>query len=77
MPLDLPSGKIYAHSYEGFKADLSNESQATSTGDYKKAAARNKAVVFVRDKDTRWPVAVLFVYEGTEPFGRGSGVPSR
>jgi hypothetical protein len=63
MLFDLPSGKIYAYPYEGFKADLGRESQATLTADYEKAVAQNKVVVFVRDNDTRRLVSMLFDYE--------------
>jgi hypothetical protein len=63
MLLGLPSGRIFAYPYEGFKADLSPESQARLTADYERAVAKNKLVVFVRDNDTRRLVSMLFDHE--------------
>src|SRR3954452_10900860 len=60
MLLDLPSGRIYAYPYDGFKAGLSERSQAMLTADYEKALAGNKAIVFVRDNETRRLVSMLF-----------------
>jgi hypothetical protein len=63
MLLDLQERKVYAYPYEGFKADLSERSQAMLTADYEKALAKNKIVVFVRDNDTRRLASMLFDYE--------------
>src|SRR3954469_22324966 len=60
MLLDLPSGRIFAYPYEGFKADLSPESRARLTADYEQATAKNKVLVFVRDNESRRLVSMLF-----------------
>ena len=60
MLLDLPSQKIYAYPYEGFKADLSPRSQAMLESQYERALAEGKIVVFVRDNETRRLVSMSF-----------------
>ena len=50
---DLQEKKIYAYPYEEFKAELSKDSQASLTHDYKSASGLGGMVVFVRDNIER------------------------
>jgi hypothetical protein len=63
MLLDLQQRKVYAYPYEGFKADLSQRSQAMLESQYERAIAQDKVVVFVRDNETQRLVSMLFDYE--------------
>lgn len=53
MLYDIQEQKIYAYPYRGFKADLSERSQALLEEQYRRAIAESKMVVFVRDNDQR------------------------
>ena len=53
MLFDIQEQKIYAYPYKEFKADLSQRSQAQLARQYRKAAAHNQVVVFVRDNEKR------------------------
>ncbi len=51
MVLELPSLKIYAYPYKGYKANLNQRSQAILTRQYQEAQANGHMVLFVRDND--------------------------
>jgi hypothetical protein len=46
---DINEQKIYAYSYEEFKAELSEKSQVFLEIDYKSTSVRGGMIVFVRD----------------------------
>jgi hypothetical protein len=51
MLLELPSQRIYAYPYLGFKNTLSDRSQKMLEKEYQDALAHHKIVVFVKDND--------------------------
>ena len=53
MLYDIHEKKIYAYSYEEFKAELSERSQLSLEMDYKSASVRGGMIVFVRDNIER------------------------
>ena len=53
MLFDIQEQRIYAYPYKEFKADLSQRSQARLDQPYRKTAAHNQIVVFVRDNEKR------------------------
>jgi hypothetical protein len=53
MLLELPTRRIYAYPFHGYKADLSPRSQALLEDQYAEAARAGEMVVFVRDEDRR------------------------
>jgi len=60
---DIQEQRIYAYPYREFKADLSQRSQAQLAKQYRKAAANNQVVVFVRDNVKRKLVSYTVAVE--------------
>jgi hypothetical protein len=56
---DLQEKKVYAYPYKEFKAELSENSQASLEHDYKSASALRSMVVFVRDNIKRKLVSYI------------------
>jgi hypothetical protein len=50
---DISEGKIYVHSHDGFRADLSSAGQASLDTQYELAEREGQIVIFVRDNDRR------------------------
>jgi hypothetical protein len=51
MLYDIQEQRIYTYPYQEFKADLSQKSQMSLTGQYQRAIKNNQIVVFVRDNE--------------------------
>ena len=49
MLFDVQEQQIYAYPYKEFKAEMSQRSQIVLAEQYRRAAANNQMVVFVRD----------------------------
>ena len=63
MLYDIQEKQIYAYSYEGFKSEMSVESQLSLTEQYERAVASGQMVVFVRDNDNEKLVSYSLDYE--------------
>ena len=59
MLLDMQQQRVSALPYEGFKAELSQRSQALLTWQYAEALKGKKIVVFVRDNEQKRLVSYL------------------
>lgn len=53
MLLELPTRRIYAYQFHGYRAGLFPRSQAQLDDQYAEAARTGEMVVFVRDEDRR------------------------
>jgi hypothetical protein len=53
MLLELPTRRVYAYPFHGYRADLSVRSQALLDDQYAEAARTGEMVVFVRDEERR------------------------
>jgi hypothetical protein len=62
MLYDIQEKQIYAYEYEGFKSEMSAESQLSLTEQYERAAAAGQMVVFVRDNDNERLVSYSLDY---------------
>ena len=63
---DIEEGKIYAHPYKEFKADLSIKSQESLQCQYKSASDLGSMVVFVRDNLKRQLISYTMNIEDAE-----------
>jgi hypothetical protein len=63
MLYDIQDKRIYAYQYEGFKREMSAESQASLTEQYERAVAAGQIVVFVRDNEARRLVSYSMDYK--------------
>ena len=62
MLYDIQEKQVYAYYYEGFKSEMSVESQLSLTEQYEQAAAAGQMVVFVRDNDKKRLVSYSLDY---------------
>jgi hypothetical protein len=53
MLLELPTRRVYAYPFHGYRADLSARSQALLDDQYAETARTGEMVVFVRDEERR------------------------
>ncbi len=63
---DIQEQRIYAYPYDGFKAELSERSQAILEEQYERALADEKIVVFVRDNDQKKLISYCLNHESFE-----------
>jgi hypothetical protein len=63
MLFDIQEKRIYAYGYEGFKSELSAESQVTLAEQYDQPQRSGKMVVFVRDNENRRLASYSIDYE--------------
>jgi hypothetical protein len=63
MLYDIQEKQIYAYQYEGFKNEMSAESQISLAEQYERALASGQMVVFVRDNDNERLVSYSLDYE--------------
>jgi hypothetical protein len=62
MLYDIQEKQIYAYEYQGFKSEMSAESQLSLTEQYERAVAAGQVVVFVRDNDKKRLVSYSLDY---------------
>jgi hypothetical protein len=70
MLLELPTRRVYAYPFHGFRADLSARSQALLDDQYAEATRTGEMVVFVRDEERRKLVSFSLVQPARAPDQR-------
>jgi hypothetical protein len=74
---DIQEERLYAYSYDEFKAKMNPGNQPKLEEQYREATANSSIVVFVRDNDQRKLVSYALAPENPQPEKKRAGKLSR